>query len=265
MVVFRTEKAFRESKEYGSLHQNGHAGSSTADGNRILWCPPPSGYFKINTGAALCPRTKKSGTGFIFRDTAGQCLLTASQLVPFLSSTLGEALAVRASVYVALSYGMDNLIVESDNLEVVKLLWRETHEDNAVLYLIIQDILSVSNRSLHPSSRKPKKLSNAGALALSFFQWAEEQKGFKHTTGIYNGLIDSSHSHESEWVRANHRKGGDGAVFFQSGWTDLLKGLPPNKGHILTFQYEGDVILAVTTPHSMTGYEKVGSCGLRAV
>ncbi|KAJ4980223.1 hypothetical protein NE237_011003 [Protea cynaroides] len=82
---------------------------------------------------------------------------------------------------------------------------------------------------------------------------------------FYGTTCGQSHSHESKWVRANHRKGGDGDVFFQSGWTDLLKGLPLNKGDILTFQYEGDVILAVTTPHSMTGYEKVGSCGFLVV
>ncbi|KAI3935128.1 hypothetical protein MKX01_031395 [Papaver californicum] len=36
-----------------------------------------------------------------------------------------------------------------------------------------------------------KKLTNAGALALSFFRWAENKQGFEHTTGIYNALIDS--------------------------------------------------------------------------
>lgn len=36
-----------------------------------------------------------------------------------------------------------------------------------------------------------KKLSNAGFLALSFFRWAEKQKGFKHTTDCYNLLIES--------------------------------------------------------------------------
>ncbi|MCL7032202.1 hypothetical protein MKW94_000855 [Papaver nudicaule] len=36
-----------------------------------------------------------------------------------------------------------------------------------------------------------KKLTNAGALALSFFRWSEKQQGFEHTTGIYNALIDS--------------------------------------------------------------------------
>ncbi|KAJ4953991.1 hypothetical protein NE237_030823 [Protea cynaroides] len=82
---------------------------------------------------------------------------------------------------------------------------------------------------------------------------------------FYGTTCGQSHSHESEWVRANHRKGGDGDAFFQSGWTNLLKGLPLNKGDILTFQYEGDVIPAITTPHSMTGYEKVGSYGFLAV
>ncbi|XP_022152343.1 pentatricopeptide repeat-containing protein At1g71060, mitochondrial [Momordica charantia] len=36
-----------------------------------------------------------------------------------------------------------------------------------------------------------KKLTNAGFLALSFFRWAEKQKGFKHTTESYNALIES--------------------------------------------------------------------------
>lgn len=36
-----------------------------------------------------------------------------------------------------------------------------------------------------------KKLSNAGALALSFFHWAEKQKGFKYDTETYNALIEA--------------------------------------------------------------------------
>ncbi|XP_057961023.1 pentatricopeptide repeat-containing protein At1g71060, mitochondrial [Malania oleifera] len=36
-----------------------------------------------------------------------------------------------------------------------------------------------------------KKLSNAGAIALFFFRWAEKQKGFKYTTESYNALIDA--------------------------------------------------------------------------
>ncbi|PRQ40889.1 putative tetratricopeptide-like helical domain-containing protein [Rosa chinensis] len=36
-----------------------------------------------------------------------------------------------------------------------------------------------------------KKLNNAGALALSFFRWAEKQKGFKHCTESYNALIEA--------------------------------------------------------------------------
>ncbi|KAJ4967930.1 hypothetical protein NE237_014631 [Protea cynaroides] len=81
----------------------------------------------------------------------------------------------------------------------------------------------------------------------------------------YGTTWGRSYSPESEWVRANHKEGGDVDLFSQSGWTELLKGLPLNEGDILTFQYEGDVILTVTTPHSMTGYEKVGFDGLLAV
>ncbi|KAF2316754.1 hypothetical protein GH714_042095 [Hevea brasiliensis] len=36
-----------------------------------------------------------------------------------------------------------------------------------------------------------KRLSNAGVLALSFFRWAEKQKGFMYSTESYNALIES--------------------------------------------------------------------------
>lgn len=36
-----------------------------------------------------------------------------------------------------------------------------------------------------------KRLSNAGVLALSFFRWAEKQKGFIYSTESYNALIES--------------------------------------------------------------------------
>lgn len=35
------------------------------------------------------------------------------------------------------------------------------------------------------------KLSNAGVLALSFFHWAEKQKGFKHSTESFHALIEA--------------------------------------------------------------------------
>ncbi|KAK4792159.1 hypothetical protein SAY86_022594 [Trapa natans] len=36
-----------------------------------------------------------------------------------------------------------------------------------------------------------KRLSNAGALALSFFRWAEKQRGFQYSSQSYNALIEA--------------------------------------------------------------------------
>lgn len=36
-----------------------------------------------------------------------------------------------------------------------------------------------------------KRLSNAGVIAMSFFTWAEKQKGFKYDTESYNALIEA--------------------------------------------------------------------------
>ncbi|KAJ4961300.1 hypothetical protein NE237_021210 [Protea cynaroides] len=54
----------------------------------------------------------------------------------------------------------------------------------------------------------------------------------------------------------------DEELFFQQGWADFVRGYPLNEGDILTFQYEGNSTFAVSVFESMTGYEKVASCGL---
>ncbi|KAJ4961097.1 hypothetical protein NE237_021007 [Protea cynaroides] len=54
----------------------------------------------------------------------------------------------------------------------------------------------------------------------------------------------------------------DEELFFQQGWADFVRGHSLNEGDILTFQYEGDSTFAVSMFDSMTGYEKVGYCGL---
>jgi pentatricopeptide repeat protein len=57
----------------------------------------------------------------------------------------------------------------------------------------VETLLNEASVKLSPALIEEvlKKLSNAGVLALSVFKWAENQKGFKHTTSNYNALIES--------------------------------------------------------------------------
>jgi hypothetical protein len=46
-------------------------------GKIAFWSPPPSGWIKLNTDAAYCPKTRAASTGVIARGEDGAVLLTA--------------------------------------------------------------------------------------------------------------------------------------------------------------------------------------------
>ncbi|OMO60537.1 hypothetical protein CCACVL1_24049 [Corchorus capsularis] len=57
----------------------------------------------------------------------------------------------------------------------------------------VDKLLENANIEVSPSlvAEVLKRLSNAGVIAMSFFTWAEKQKGFKYSTESYNALIEA--------------------------------------------------------------------------
>ncbi|KAF9600148.1 hypothetical protein IFM89_004759 [Coptis chinensis] len=53
------------------------------------------------------------------------------------------------------------------------------------------DSFGITNVSLPLVVEVLNKLSNAGALALTFFRWVEKKEGYKHTNESYNALIEA--------------------------------------------------------------------------
>ncbi|KAJ4974500.1 hypothetical protein NE237_007674 [Protea cynaroides] len=81
-------------------------------GSGMVWQPPSPSTFKINTDAAL------SLDGLIV-------LLVCSLRQPwmqFSSPTIGEALAIRFAIQLALQHGHTDLIIENDNMGVIQAL-----------------------------------------------------------------------------------------------------------------------------------------------
>ncbi|GAB2226643.1 hypothetical protein Droror1_Dr00022458 [Drosera rotundifolia] len=82
---------------------------------------------------------------------------------------------------------LSNSVVE-DAEKITKLLSNH-HARSASIENVLDDCgVEVSPEMVLEVLRR---LSNAGALALGFFKWAEKRKGFRHTTECYNALIES--------------------------------------------------------------------------
>ncbi|KAL4385633.1 hypothetical protein GQ457_15G000520 [Hibiscus cannabinus] len=98
----------KETKE----HRKSHDGGS--------WSPPPRGILKVNVDAAFDKATNKAAVAAIVRDVTGQIKGGDTMTLKASSVSLAEAFAIRFGMNYALKKGFSNIIVESDNLGVVK-------------------------------------------------------------------------------------------------------------------------------------------------
>ncbi|WRX15788.1 Pentatricopeptide repeat - like 10 [Theobroma cacao] len=76
--------------------------------------------------------------------------------------------------------------IEEDAAKICKLL--SSRSD-----IHVDKLLENASIEVSPSlvAEVLKRLSNAGVIAMSFFTWAEKQKGFKYNTESYNALIEA--------------------------------------------------------------------------
>jgi ribonuclease HI len=84
------------------------------------WTKPPGGKVKLNTEAAVDLATRRASTGCIIRDSQGQFLAACRvEIEGVIDVTTAEAQAVRDGLRLVERIGCNNLIVETDCLEVV--------------------------------------------------------------------------------------------------------------------------------------------------
>ncbi|XP_050222825.1 uncharacterized protein LOC126672917 [Mercurialis annua] len=105
----------------------------------IHWKAPPEGWLKVNTDAAVFPGRQRIGIGIVVRDWLGNIVL-ARQCSMFgcYSPRLAEIMGIRE----ALSWlkGEDNIIVESDTMDVI----REIRNPSIVeLEMLVEDCLEL--------------------------------------------------------------------------------------------------------------------------
>ncbi|KAK2656769.1 hypothetical protein Ddye_009821 [Dipteronia dyeriana] len=105
--------------------------------------PPPVGYFKINTDAALSFSDKIPGVGVVIQDSGGlvmACLCGNAR--GFYEPQIAEAKAILRGFRLALETGLYTAILESDALSVVNLI-KAKEIPSSDVSVVIHDILDL--------------------------------------------------------------------------------------------------------------------------
>ena len=89
--------------------------------NREAWKPPPESAFKLNFNVVVFSKVNRSGVGAIIRNYKGEVMATMSTRGPTVhSSEKGELLACRKAIEFGINAGLSKLVIEGDNVNVIK-------------------------------------------------------------------------------------------------------------------------------------------------
>lgn len=113
------------------------------------WKPPDEGWVKCNTDGAFYPGVQHGAIGLVLRDASGNFVAGRAQWYQYsLDALTVEAMACRDGAILARDNGVQQLVLETDCQELVKL-WQEGSGQRSRIAPIIreaQDICSGFNR-----------------------------------------------------------------------------------------------------------------------
>ena len=105
-----------------------------------VWHPPPDSAFKLNFDVAVFSKLSCSGVGAMIQNEKGEVMAAMSAKGPHVvDSAVAEVIACRRALEFACEAGFTDLVVEGDNLSVMKSL-AASKTDHSWLGHIIQDI-----------------------------------------------------------------------------------------------------------------------------
>ncbi|KAE8729300.1 hypothetical protein F3Y22_tig00003721pilonHSYRG00093 [Hibiscus syriacus] len=88
----------------------------------IQWEKPPPGWICVNTDGAISSTTHFSFAGGVLRDSEGVWILGFQQGLGFYSPLDSELWGIYTSLHLAWNLGFREVLVQSDCLEVIKLV-----------------------------------------------------------------------------------------------------------------------------------------------
>lgn len=159
--------------EYDNANTIG-TGRRLNDDTNNKWKPPPQGFIKINTDAAVL-RGRDVGVGGVARNENGNVLWCFSERVSgFMDVDSAEAFAMLRGIQIATNRETPKIIMESDSQTLVKALCNPGL--NLSLFgTVIEDILSSSPSFEDISFEWIRRTGNSMAhcLAASAFERVE--------------------------------------------------------------------------------------------
>jgi ribonuclease HI len=97
--------------------------------NQQRWQKPPEGSWKINVDGAFWDREKKGAWGFVVRDDQGNAVLAgAGSLMSISDALIAETHACIAALQAAADHGLQNIVLESDSLILVRALQSDLYD-----------------------------------------------------------------------------------------------------------------------------------------
>nr|XP_023892017.1 uncharacterized protein LOC112004019 [Quercus suber] len=132
-----------------------------------VWRPPSVFPFKLNFDAAVFSELSCSGIGAVIRNDNGEVMAAMSARGPLVAdSAVAEVLACRRAMEFAREAGFTELVVEGDNLCVMKAL-AASEVDRSWLGHIIQDIKWLARNFRRISFSYVRRAANTVAHGLA--------------------------------------------------------------------------------------------------
>ncbi|ONI02519.1 hypothetical protein PRUPE_6G203400 [Prunus persica] len=137
------------------LRVNNCLGSQSRQGQiKQMWQPPHENSLKINVDGAWKPGTTEGGVGVVVKDSTGKFV--------------AEALAARTGTILAMERGYQNVVFESDALQIVTAL-RNHSIDRSVIGPVVEDTKSLLTQITGEGFTHIRRTANGVAHRLARF------------------------------------------------------------------------------------------------
>ncbi|KAM0958411.1 hypothetical protein ACFX13_024104 [Malus domestica] len=118
---------------------------------QLHWQKPNFGTIKVNTDAAWCRSSMRTGVGWVGRDFAGLLQFAGGSGTGIChSAAAAEACAIRSALMACIENGFDKVIIESDALVIIKMLRKVSPQDYSIecilgdIEILVQRLMSVT-------------------------------------------------------------------------------------------------------------------------
>ncbi|XP_020155367.1 uncharacterized protein [Aegilops tauschii subsp. strangulata] len=126
--------------------RRGQTETSTTPTQRAAWEPPEAGWLKDNVDGAMSRAKQGRGGGVVFRDEDGAFRGADAVFLPEITSAeVAELQACRRAVELALQRGVPKLHLETDCLNVARMLNEQDRNLSAVGILVEEIKLMATN------------------------------------------------------------------------------------------------------------------------